>query len=787
MAGVSSAWGNTIDIKSMSEVKNEASTELGSSFSSMLQKIADQELKSGENTNTLGWPQQQVSKPDDEWKSNGFTFNSGFGPLVKSDCWSSDGPSSANPWSSSSEIDSADSKTGERSKFVWNTEDSKADNATTNLEPIGPGRHRRTSSAADSVTSTEGKQDNGESTKDVRSQPDGAEVAQQNKEELISKIINSNEGWGKKPVRQDIPWQVGTSEPASSEPLKQPSSAASTGSESNVFWNQPIQPAQPKDNGMFWNEAAAQANSDMGNDGNSIGTWGSTEQPQAVNNGLSSNIQQLKKLMMLFNVPDIPSLLQHPGAMSNPLVPALINELFSKDPSTQRNGFPSHMPPSNPLSGISVWNSGESHGSGGGNDIFAPGKIGHWDPTNVPADTTIGTWDGIPQVPPKAVPLITSLQQQSNVYLTAQQLIDLGFNKDEAYVLQKLSGDKLYDLLINQRNDSHKGRIIRARSDFPTTEHNTSSNANFMPFMPNNGPSMAGFPGNQMPFNRPSGNMMNRSGPMSGQLPRTNMPQPQPQINQAVLALQSELQPLLQLRSQLQHNMQLPIQRKQFELEQLNVKISAIKQQIGQCQAPPPFPGDMTGGNGPVMQGNKFNPQQDMIQKLVAKQAALGGIGGNNEEAFILQQLMNKLNMGENAPNDHSSILSPNNLPGGHMGGLPGPGGLTSPFMGGLNLPGISGVTHENTMPWNSDFGIQRSISSLGGNTPTTSDIWAAPMTPSAFKAGNTATRFPWGPNNATNRNQGAAHLPPPPPGLGSGWENDILSGLGDNQWMPAM
>ena len=41
-----------------------------------------------------------------------------------------------------------------------------------------------------------------------RSQPDGAEVSQQNKEEIIAKMVNSHDGWGKKPIRQDTPWQM---------------------------------------------------------------------------------------------------------------------------------------------------------------------------------------------------------------------------------------------------------------------------------------------------------------------------------------------------------------------------------------------------------------------------------------------------------------------------------------------------------------------------------------------------------------------------------------------------
>ena len=41
---------------------------------------------------------------------------------------------------------------------------------------------------------------------DERSQPDGAEMLQQSKDEMIAKMVNSHDGWGKKPIRQDTPW-----------------------------------------------------------------------------------------------------------------------------------------------------------------------------------------------------------------------------------------------------------------------------------------------------------------------------------------------------------------------------------------------------------------------------------------------------------------------------------------------------------------------------------------------------------------------------------------------------
>ena len=49
---------------------------------------------------------------------------------------------------------------------------------------------------------------------DERSQPDGAEMLQQSKDEMIAKMVNSHDGWGKKPIRQDTPWDHPVENPA---------------------------------------------------------------------------------------------------------------------------------------------------------------------------------------------------------------------------------------------------------------------------------------------------------------------------------------------------------------------------------------------------------------------------------------------------------------------------------------------------------------------------------------------------------------------------------------------
>ena len=120
---------------------------------------------------------------------------------------------------------------------------------------------------------------------DERSQPDGAEVSQQNREEMIAKMVNSNDGWGKKPIRQDTPWQMENSSlppatdplPAAGEPLP-----AVKPSDNSVFWN--AQPETP--GGPYWSGGApaipAATNVEWAPDSD-IGVWNGPPPPESIN------------------------------------------------------------------------------------------------------------------------------------------------------------------------------------------------------------------------------------------------------------------------------------------------------------------------------------------------------------------------------------------------------------------------------------------------------------------------------------------------------------------------
>lgn len=162
----------------------------------------------------------------------------------------------------------------DRTKGVWNlTEDRK-------LDPIGPVQ-RRSASLTELNVTFESSTLGGEGVKfsstgkvgvdDERSQPDGAEVSQHNREELIAKMINSNEGWGKKPVIQDTPWQMETASVASvpDPPLPPTPAEDSNAASKDVFWNVPKESSASSWSG---NQPAATYSYDWAPDSD-IGMW----------------------------------------------------------------------------------------------------------------------------------------------------------------------------------------------------------------------------------------------------------------------------------------------------------------------------------------------------------------------------------------------------------------------------------------------------------------------------------------------------------------------------------
>lgn len=172
----------------------------------------------------------------------------------------------------------------ERSKGLWGggPEERK-------VEPIGPVQRRSASLTELNVTfdnmslGSEGVKfpSTGKmGLNDERSQPDGAEVSQQNREELIMKMINSNEGWGKKPIIQETPWNMDSAAaPPVAEPLPAATEDAGAAKSDSVFWNVPKEPAN---SGWNSNPAPAPTTYEWAPDSD-IGMWNGPPPPESVN------------------------------------------------------------------------------------------------------------------------------------------------------------------------------------------------------------------------------------------------------------------------------------------------------------------------------------------------------------------------------------------------------------------------------------------------------------------------------------------------------------------------
>lgn len=173
----------------------------------------------------------------------------------------------------------------ERTKGLWGggPEERK-------VEPIGPVQ-RRSASLTELNVTFDSLSLGGETVKfpstskmglnDERSQPDGAEVSQQNREELIMKMINSNEGWGKKPIIQETPWNMDSVVvPPIAEPL--PAAAtedAGTAKNDSVFWNVP---KESSNSGWNSNPPAPTTTYEWAPDSD-IGMWNGPPPPESVN------------------------------------------------------------------------------------------------------------------------------------------------------------------------------------------------------------------------------------------------------------------------------------------------------------------------------------------------------------------------------------------------------------------------------------------------------------------------------------------------------------------------
>jgi len=360
-------------------------------------------------------------------------------------------------------VSAVDNSNVEKGTGRWGLEDTRANvgrsessfqqrGIQSSAEPIGSvASHRRSASAADSITSgggSDGKpasdhqEDPGVSPgedrkEDERSQPDGAEV--QNKDELIERLINSHDGWGRKPVRQDIPWQTGDlGEPPTqggAESMTNPTSASpaavmmtpdTTGliarsvapvKTDEMFWNAPKEVPE-----LYWNGgpgASGFNSADFSGDGN-IGTWGSTTDPAneiswiggGNGGGGSSSKETMSMPAPSLGVGDLSFLNQlPPGGGFNKIqndgnfgnTPAVDN-LFGNQSWKQHPSLPliSTLLAGRTLDtdltrgvGSSTWGvvkDSQQSFIQGGRDRLPVEKIGHWNTPSTTSDSFGGVW-----------------------------------------------------------------------------------------------------------------------------------------------------------------------------------------------------------------------------------------------------------------------------------------------------------------------------------------------------------------------------------------------------------
>jgi len=101
-------------------------------------------------------------------------------------------------------------------------------------------------------------------------------------EQLIANMINSNEGWGTRPVRQDTPWVIETSSPTATTVVENVAGVAKADVGGSV-WN------SPKDTpgaGQYWGSAATGVNSTDWNVDGDIGVWIGPPSADAVNSNM---------------------------------------------------------------------------------------------------------------------------------------------------------------------------------------------------------------------------------------------------------------------------------------------------------------------------------------------------------------------------------------------------------------------------------------------------------------------------------------------------------------------
>jgi len=320
-----SIWGNS----GTSDTGNSIWNTGGSGLSTMWQHIAGEGLagtkKSEAGSGELAWHSASVlPEPNGSTQSLGFSnihqeaqsWYGGFGfgsnavepnsfrPFTGGgDGWGM--PSSTTAESKSASVDwsinkdntvKSDQSGGWLSGTGENEKTDQQQSSWPGSDLNGAAAHTRSSSAVSDSSAgkeTDGGKQVSTSTSSLGSMdPASSSTPQPNEptaeELMIAKMVNSNEGWGTRPVRQDTPWVIETSSPSATAVVGSVVENVGGAVKADVgsVWN------SPKDMpgaGQYWGGAPAGAGSSEWNSDGDIGVWNEPPSAPAANSGMWSS------------------------------------------------------------------------------------------------------------------------------------------------------------------------------------------------------------------------------------------------------------------------------------------------------------------------------------------------------------------------------------------------------------------------------------------------------------------------------------------------------------------
>jgi len=317
-----SIWGNS----GTSDTGNSIWNTGGSGLSTMWQHIGGEGLagtkKSEAGSGELGWHSASVlPEPNGSNQSLGFSnipeaqsWYGGFGfgsNAVESNSFrpfsgGGDGwPSSTTAESKSASVDwsinkdrtvKSDQSGGWLSGTGENEKTDQQQRSWPGSDLNGAAAHARSSSAvSDSSAGKEtdsGKQASASTSSLGSMDPASSSTPQPNEptaeELMIAKMVNSNEGWGTRPVRQDTPWVIETSSPSATAVVGSVVENVGGAVKADVgsVWN------SPKDMpgaGQYWGGAPVGAGSSEWNSDGDIGVWNEPSSAPAANSSMWSS------------------------------------------------------------------------------------------------------------------------------------------------------------------------------------------------------------------------------------------------------------------------------------------------------------------------------------------------------------------------------------------------------------------------------------------------------------------------------------------------------------------